>query len=55
MLHEIKLLQGNVAKVSKYLKIISSSVDQSLKIKELASLTDIRNKGFEELNLFFNR
>ena len=53
VLHEIKLLQGNVAKVSKYLKIINSSIDQSLKIKKLASLTDVRNKGFEELNLFF--
>lgn len=53
VLHEIKLLQGNVAKVSKYLKIINSSIDQSLKIKKLASLTDVSNKGFEELNLFF--
>ena len=53
VLHEIKLLQGNVGKVSKYLKIINSSIDQSLKIKKLASLTDISNKGFEELNLFF--
>jgi len=52
VLHEIKLLKGNVAKVSKYLKIITSSIDQSLKIKKLASLTSIRNKGFKELNQF---
>ena len=53
VLDEIKLLKGNVAKVSKYLKIITSSVDQSLKIKKLAAITDTRNKGFEELNVFF--
>ena len=53
VLHEINLIKGNVEIVSKYLEIITSSVDQSLKIKELVALTGSSNKGFEELISFF--